>query len=71
MGVLIKLSFPEKGDTDHSMKKVKKKNIKILFVKHLCSIYQQNLNCKQGAVSYSPYRISYVHCARHYCDSEM
>ena len=25
MGVLIKLSFPEKGDTDHSMKKVNKK----------------------------------------------
>lgn len=23
MGVLMKLSFPEKGDTDHSMKKVK------------------------------------------------
>lgn len=28
MGVLIKLSFPEKGDTDHSMKKVKKKKKK-------------------------------------------
>jgi hypothetical protein len=25
MGVLMKLSFPEKGDTDHSMKKVNKK----------------------------------------------